>query len=47
MYYCFESKVKEAVMFWTRMGETRNSYHSLMGKPPGKCPLERPGRILT
>jgi hypothetical protein len=47
MYCCFESEVKDAVTFWARMGEIRNSHHSLVGKPPGKCPLGRPRRTLT
>jgi hypothetical protein len=27
-----------------RMGEKRNTYRSLLGKPEGKRPLERPRR---
>jgi hypothetical protein len=40
--------IKSRRMKWaghvTRMGEKRNSYRILVGKPEGKRPLERPRR---
>jgi hypothetical protein len=41
-------QIKSRRMRWaghvTRMGEERNLYRVLMGKPQGKRPLERPRR---
>jgi hypothetical protein len=43
--------IKSRRMRWTgnvaRMGETRNAYRILVGKPEGKRPLGRPRRRLV
>jgi hypothetical protein len=42
-------QIKSRIMRWARhvarMGEGRNVYRVLVGKPEGKRPLERPRRI--
>jgi hypothetical protein len=43
--------IKSRRMRWAghvaRMGETRNAYRTLVGKPEGKTPLGRPRRRLV
>jgi hypothetical protein len=36
--------IKSRRMRWARMGEKRNAYRLLVGKPEGKRPLGRPRR---
>jgi hypothetical protein len=37
-------QIKSRRMKWARIGEGRNVYRVLVGKPEGKIPLERPRR---
>jgi hypothetical protein len=39
-----KSRSKSWTVHVSRMGEKRNSYRFLVGKPEGKRPLGRPGR---
>jgi hypothetical protein len=47
-YVCLKSKIKSRRMRWAghvaRMGEGKNVYRVLVGKPEGKRPLERSRR---
>jgi hypothetical protein len=42
-YYCFQSKRMRWAGHVARMGEKRNAYRILVGKPEGKRPLGRKG----